>query len=229
MNERVRVLSHLEEVRLFFGAFDFAAAVGAFAVYKLALRPEALARGAVPALVLALVDIALLIELLEDLLHRLHMVLVGGADELVVRGADTVPDGADDARDVVDVCLRGDARLFRLLFDLLTVLVRARLEADVVALHALETDDGVRQNGFVSVADVRLARSIGDRRRYIIIALHIVSPWRGRTPDRRDAPADPRGRNIFALIIHAFRKNVNLFYAAREGVERSETEGVPLF
>ena len=144
LDERVRVLPHLEEVRLFFGAFDFAAAVGALAVYKLALRPEALARGAVPALVLALVDIALLIELLEDLLHRPDVLGVGGADEFIVRGADAVPDGADDARNVVDVCLRRDARLFRLLLDLLAVLVRARLEADVVALHPLEADDGVR-------------------------------------------------------------------------------------
>ena len=206
MNERVRVLSHPEEVRLFFGALDFAAAVGAFAVYKLALRPKTFARGAVPALVLALVDIALLIELLEDLLHRPDVARIGGADELVVRSADAVPNGADDTRDVVDIGLRGDARLFRLLFDLLAVFVRARLEADVVALHALETDDGVRQNGFVSVADVRLARSIGDRRRYIIIALHIVSPWRGRTPNRRDAPADPASVTFLPLLYTLFKK-----------------------
>ena len=193
-----------KEVRLFLGALDFSPAVGALAAHELALRPKALARGAIPALVLALVDVALLVELLKDLLHGLDVVLIGRADELIIRRAHLIPNGADGARDAVDIRLGRDARLLGLFFDLLAVLVRARLEADVVALHALEADDGVRQNGFVSVADVRLARGIGDRRRYIIIALHIVSPWRGRTPDRRDAPADPRGRNFFALIIHAF-------------------------
>ena len=143
-DEPVRILAHLKEVRLFLCLLDLSAAVGALAIHELALRPEALTRGTVPALVLALVDVALLVEFTEDLLHGGAVLGVRRADELIVGRADAVPDRADDVCDVVDVRLRGDARRLRLLFDLLPVLVRARLEADVIALQALEADDRVR-------------------------------------------------------------------------------------
>ena len=43
-----------------------------------------LAGGAVQALIGALVDVALVVELFENLLHLFFVALVGGADEVVV-------------------------------------------------------------------------------------------------------------------------------------------------
>ena len=75
----VGVLAQLEEVGLL-----LTPAVGALAVHELALRPEALAGLAVFADVLALVDVAVVVHLPEDLLDGLDVVIVGGADEAVV-------------------------------------------------------------------------------------------------------------------------------------------------
>ena len=80
----VGVLAQLEEVGLLLGVLHLTPAVGALAVHELALRPEALAGLAVFADVLALVDVAVVVHLPEDLLDGLDVVIVGGADEAVV-------------------------------------------------------------------------------------------------------------------------------------------------
>ena len=54
----------------------------------LGLGLEVRAAGAVPALVDALVDVAVVVDALDDLLHPLHVALVGGPDEEVVGRVD---------------------------------------------------------------------------------------------------------------------------------------------
>ena len=49
-------------------------------------------------------------------------------------------------------------------------------EADVAALSALETGDGVGGNRFIGVADVRLAVRIADRGRDVIRVAHRQRP-----------------------------------------------------
>ena len=78
------VLGQAEEVGLLLCVLNLPAAVGALAVHQLALRPEGLAGLAVLALIGALVDVALVVHGLEDLLDGRHVVAVGGADEPVV-------------------------------------------------------------------------------------------------------------------------------------------------
>lgn len=73
--------------------FNLSAAVGALAVYKLALGPKALARGAVHSLVLALVYIALFIELFENLCNYFFVVRVSGSYELIICGVKYVANG----------------------------------------------------------------------------------------------------------------------------------------
>ena len=80
----IGILGKTEEVCLLLRVVDLAAAVGALAVHELALGPEALAGLAVFADVLALVDVAVVVHLPEDLLDGLDVVIVGGADEAVV-------------------------------------------------------------------------------------------------------------------------------------------------
>jgi len=172
----VRIFAHAEEVRLLLCGLYLPAAVGAFAVFELRRRPERFAGGAVHPLVGAFIDVALFVQLSEDLLHLLFVIFVGGADELVVGDVHQIPDAADLSRDAVDELFGGDAGCLRLLLDLLPVLVCARLEAHVEALVALKARDGVREHDLVGVADVRLARGIGDRRGDVIGGLLHFSP-----------------------------------------------------
>ncbi len=166
------ILAHLEEVRFFLRGLHLSAAVGALAVLELRGREERFARHTVHAFIIALIDVALVVHVFENLLHLLDVIFVGGADKAVVRRADKVPQALDLARDVVDVFLRRDARRLGLFLDLLTVLVRAGLQIDVVALKALEARDAVGEDRFVGVSDVRLARCIGDRRGDVILLSH---------------------------------------------------------
>ena len=165
-----------------------AAAVGAFAVYQLALCPEAFAGGAVFALVFALIDIAIFIHLPEDLLDGLHMIIVRGTDEAVVGDVHQLPQIENALRpgnDVVNELLRRDAGGLRLVFDFLAVLVRAGQEHDIVALQALIARHGIGRNGAVGMADMQLIRRIIDRRgdikRFLACFAHIFSLFSARS------------------------------------------------
>ena len=125
LQQAVGILAGLEEVSLLVGIIDLAAAVGALAVHQLAVGPEALAGLAVVADVLALVDIALLIQLGEDLLAGLHMVVIGGADEAVIADIQQLPQILDGGNDPVNVLLGGHACIGGLVLDLLAVLIGA--------------------------------------------------------------------------------------------------------
>ena len=163
LEQTVGVLAGLEEVGLLVGLVDLAAALGALAVHQLAVGPEALAGLAVVADVLALVDVALLVELGEDLLAGLHVVVVGGADEAVVADVHQLPQVLDGGDDLIDVLLRSHAGVGGLVLNLLAVLVGAGQEHDVAALHPLEACQRVAGHGGVAVADVQLVAGVIDR------------------------------------------------------------------
>ena len=85
LDQSVRILAHTEEISFFFRRFYHAAAVRALAVHQLGLCPERFTRGTIHTFVCSLVDIALIIETLEDLLYLLLMILIGSTDELIIR------------------------------------------------------------------------------------------------------------------------------------------------
>src|SRR5699024_11200988 len=103
LQQPVGVLAGLEEVGFLLGLVDRAAAVGAAAVLELGLGPETLAGLAVHAHVGALVDVGLVVQGGEDLLHALHMVIVGGADEAVIADVHGLPQILDGGHDLVHV------------------------------------------------------------------------------------------------------------------------------
>src|SRR5699024_18888 len=141
------------------------AAVGALAVLELALRPEGFAGRAVLSLVAALVDVAVFVHLLEDLLYGGHVVVVGGADEAIVGDVHELPqieDAALAGDNVVHKFLGGDAGLLGLVLNLLAVLVGAGEEHHVVATHALIARHGVGGHGAVGVTDVELVGGVVD-------------------------------------------------------------------
>ena len=105
------------------------------------LRPVTLARRAVESLVGALVDIALRVDAVEDLLHDALVTLLCRADEVIVADIEAFPEILEACDDLVDVLDWRDACLFCLLLDLLAVLVGARQEEDILADEAMETSD----------------------------------------------------------------------------------------
>ena len=124
------------------------------------------------ALVLALVDIALLVELAEDLLHDLLVAFVRGADEVIVLDVHQFPELLGLGNDLVYELLGCYACFGSLFFDLLAVLVRAGEEVGVVAGHALEAGHGVGSHGGVGVADVHVAAGVVDGGRDVKLFCH---------------------------------------------------------
>ena len=183
-DQPVLILAQLEEIGFLAGLFHGAAAVGAVAVLQLQFGEEALAGGAVPALVAALVDVALLVELAEDLLHGLHMTLVRGADEVVVIHIHQFPQILDACHDLVHVGLRGHALGSCLALDLLAVLVSAGEEVGVIAFQLLEAGGGVGGDAAIGVADMQVVAGVVNGRGDVVLLLvfHEAFSPSGRFP-----------------------------------------------
>ncbi len=167
LHQTVRILGHLEEVGLLLGLLHRTSTVRTLAVHQLGLCPEGLTGRTVPALIGALVDVALVVHLLEHLLHLALVVCIGGADKFVIGGIHEIPDGLDLAGHLVYIGLRGHTGCLCLLLDLLSVLIGAGLEAYIIALETLVAGNGVCQHDLISVSDMRLAGSIGNRCRHV--------------------------------------------------------------
>jgi len=148
-DQGILVFGKAEEIALFLGLLHRAVAVRAFMIDQLGFRPEGLAGRAVPALVFALVDIAFVIELLENVLDGLDMVLVRGADEAVIGNIEQLPELLDPVHNVVDIGLWRDALVLGFALDLLAMLIRAGQEHDIKTLQALIAGHGIRCHGCV--------------------------------------------------------------------------------
>ncbi|MPM97713.1 hypothetical protein SDC9_144890 [bioreactor metagenome] len=95
------------------------------------------------------------------------MVIVRGADEPVVGNIHQLPqvlDALGPLHNPVHELLGGDAGLLGLCLDLLTVLVGAGQEHDVIAVEPLIAGNRIGGNGAVGVADVQLVRRVIDGR-----------------------------------------------------------------
>ena len=171
LEEPVLIFAHFEVVRFLFRPDERPAAVGANAAIGLRVGEERLARNAVPAFVEILVNVALLVELREYFLNGRDVIIVRRSDKMRVRRAEQGTDRLDLRRNVVDVLLRRNTRVVRVIFDLLTVLVCARTEENVVSRRAFVTRYDVGGNDVVRVSDMRLARRVCDRRRDIKFTL----------------------------------------------------------
>ena len=97
------------------------------------------------------------------------MVIVSGANEVVIADVHLIPHALDNAGNVVNVCLGLKSCGCSAVFDLLTVLICAGAEEYVKALCSLVAGDGVGRDSLVSVADMGLCRSIRDCCCYIIL------------------------------------------------------------
>ena len=166
VQQPILIFAHAEEVAFLLhglhGTAAVRAALDAVLFYHLRGGPEGLAGRAVQTLIGALVDIALLVELAENLLHNLFVTLVGGADEVVVFHLHQLPQILGVSHDFIHISLGGNALFLGLALDLLAVLVRAGQKIGIVALHFLKARHGVGRHGGVGVTDVHVAAGIID-------------------------------------------------------------------
>ena len=174
----VGIFGKLKEISLFLCKVHLAAAVGAFAVFKLSLGPKGLAGGAVVPLIVTLVYVALFIELFKNLLHRLFMVIVGGADEFVVGNVEQLPEVLYSCHYLVHILLGRNPLCVGLLLDFKTVLIGTGKEHRIKALHSFIPRHSVGRNGGIRMADVQLARRIVNRRGNVkCLVFHINSSF----------------------------------------------------
>ena len=148
------ILLHAEEVVGFAAVFGQLVAVGAFAVDQLFLGHEAFGAHAVEPGILAVEDVVVVVDVLQDLADDHLVTVLGGADEFVVLKAQAIPGVAELGRDLVAVLLGRLVGGGRGLGDLFTVLVGAGQEIGVVSPEAMEAGDDVDQDGGVGVSDV---------------------------------------------------------------------------
>ena len=167
----VLILGHLEEVVLLADVFGLGQVLGAESVFQFLFGVEALAAVAVVAAVFAEVDVALVVEALQQHLHGLLVIGIGGADEAVVLYAELGPEVAEHAGNVVHEGLRRHAGGRGGLDDLVPVFIGAGLHAGVFAEHAVEALEGVGHDGGVRMAQMRAGVDIVDGR-CDVIAFH---------------------------------------------------------
>ena len=129
----------------------------------MALSPERLTGLAVFAFVAALVNVAIVIHLLEDLLNGGNMVVVSGADKPVIADVHQLPqiqNAPFTQDDIVHELLGSAAGFLCLVLDFLTVLVGAGEEFYIVALQAFIACHGVSCHGTVGMTDMQIGTGV---------------------------------------------------------------------
>ena len=150
----------LKEVSVLLAVDNFSSAVGTLSVHKLCFSPEAFAGYAVLARIAALIDIALVVKLCDNVLYCFDMVIVGSSYIAVVAYVHKAPELLEVYHDFVNVLLGSFSRLFSVLLDFSPMLVRSRKEHNVIALHSLEAGDCIAGHRCVAVTDMRITRRI---------------------------------------------------------------------
>ena len=174
LKQSVRVLAHFEKIRFFSALHQRSAAIGAFAVRHLCFGKKRFVRLTVPALVVSLVNIPLVKKTLENFCYGLYMVFVRCADEAVVTRVHSVPNGTDLSGNTVYIFLRGYALFFGKRLHLLSVLIGSGAKTNIIAAAPLIPRHGVGCNHLIGIAEVRLAGSIRNGGRNIILFFFLI-------------------------------------------------------
>ena len=154
---------HLEEICLFFCLNDWSAAFRTLAVYQLGFCPEAFAWCTVFSLILALVDITLVVQFLEDFLYSFNVIIIRCPDIAVITDVHIRPKALECFYDFVYIFLWGNAFFSGFLFDFQTVFIGTGEEHDIIALHPAVTSDGVASNRCIAMSDMRIAGRVINR------------------------------------------------------------------
>ena len=104
------------------------------------------------------------------------MVIIRCPYKVIIGGVHQIPQVFNGACYLINKLLRSNPCFLCLQFNLLSMLIRSRLEEHVIAVFPFKSGNAVCQHNLIAVADVRLTRSIGNRRRNIILTLtHFIS------------------------------------------------------
>jgi len=185
LEQRFLVGREPEEVAALGEPLDRAAALEVVAVLDLRVRNERLVGRKVPALVLPLVYITGVGDAADDLGHRILVAGFGGADEVVVRDLEGLPQGVIARDHAVGELNRFDALLAGRLLDLLPVLVGAGEKTNIGAREPFVTGKDIRHNRCIDVPDVGHVVDVVDRCGDVVARVHSASVCRcgrGRIP-----------------------------------------------
>ena len=145
---------HAEEIVLFADVFRLGKMLRTKTVLQLFFGIETLAAGAVMPAVFAEINVAPVVNALEQGLHRRLVRGIGGADETVVPDAEPGPQRLIFGGNAVHELLGSLARLGGGLDDLVAVFIRAREHAGVFSAHAMKTLERIRHKGGVGMPEV---------------------------------------------------------------------------
>ena len=101
------LLAHFKEIGFFLGGLYFPAAVRAFAVHQLGLRPEGFTGSTVKSFIMSLVNISLIIQALKNLLYLLYMIIIRGTDKFIIGCSHQIPEALYLTGYLVHIFLRG--------------------------------------------------------------------------------------------------------------------------
>mmetsp|Transcript_15088 Transcript_15088/g.38259 ORF Transcript_15088/g.38259 Transcript_15088/m.38259 type:complete len:502 (-) Transcript_15088:134-1639(-) len=155
-HQPVLVPRHLEEVGVLVHAHQRIAAGGilVLVLFGLAVRHEGLLARVVPALVLALVDVAVRQRPLEHEAHQLLVTIAGGADKVVVAAVQPLGHLLELGRVLVADGDRLEVLLLGRLCNLQTVLIAAGAKKHITSGKTKETSNAIGSDRFVGMAHV---------------------------------------------------------------------------
>ena len=130
--------------------------IRAQSIHKVLFRQKTLAPFAVIAAVLTKINIAFIIDLLQDLLDNFLMAFLGRTDKIIVGYLKTGPHTAKKPADGIGVLLRGLPSLFRCFGDFIPVLIRPRKKVCILPHGTMKTGHTVGHYGRVGMSQMRL-------------------------------------------------------------------------
>src|SRR5688572_19981755 len=161
----ILVLAHSEEIILFLDHFGLGQMVWALTVNQLFIRVKTLAAETVKTAITIEINISGLIYSAEHFLHVADVIVISGADKMIVRKSAFIPYGAKSRADFVSKRLRLESRAGCRLGNFVTMLVGAGEVKSFGSLGAVISRQGIRKNHCIGVAQMRFRVDIIERRR----------------------------------------------------------------
>ena len=157
----ILVFAHFKEVAFLFHLLYRTMAVGAAVVFiQLTLQPVGFAGYAVQALVVFLIDIALLINFLQCVLNNLMMTLLAGADKVIVGDIQLFPQQLEVSNNCIYILNRGYAFFLSLTLDFQTVLVTAGQKEYIFTLQTVKACQAVSDSCAIGMAYMQIVTRI---------------------------------------------------------------------
>ena len=177
-DQPVCIFAHFKEIRFFLCGYAGTSAVRTFAVHQLRFCKEGFTGSTVHSFIMSLVNISFGIHFFEDFLYLFFVICISGTNKFIIGSIHEIPDPFDLTGYIIYKFLRRNSCFRSLQLNLLSMLIGSCLEENIITLLSLISGNGICQNNFVSITDMRLAGSISNGSGNIIFLLfHVpISP-----------------------------------------------------